>query len=104
MGLARSVRLLAELEDAKYALKMITMPRSQGRKPFGYVPLQTVEDVGEFSLDNPLNLPEGAGGGIVVLYDPWISGGSRTVNSLSSKCPLQSIRQIQLFSGVFNLI
>ena len=59
---ARSTRLLCGLEDAMYVLKMTTMPRSRGRKPLGYVPLKTVEDVVKFALDNPLHLTEGAGG------------------------------------------
>ncbi len=54
---ARSVRVLAGLEDAMYVLNMTTMPRTRGRKPLGYVPLQTVEDVLKFALDNPLHLP-----------------------------------------------
>ena len=59
---ARSVRVLAGLEDAMYVLNMTTMPRTRGRKPLGYVPLQTVEDVVKFALDNPLHLRERAGG------------------------------------------
>jgi hypothetical protein len=58
---ARSVRVLAGLEDAMYVLNMTTMPRTRGRKPLGHVPLKTVEDVVQFALDNPLHLPEGAG-------------------------------------------
>ena len=58
---ARSVRVLAGLEDAMYVLNMTTMPRTRGRKPLGYVPLQTVEDVVKFALDNPLHLPERLG-------------------------------------------
>lgn len=54
---ARSVRVLAGLEDAMYVLNMTTLPRTRGRKPKGYVPLQTVEDVVKFALDNPLHLP-----------------------------------------------
>ena len=38
-----------------YVLNMTTMPRTRGRKPLGYVPLQTVEDVVKFMLDNPLH-------------------------------------------------
>jgi len=56
---ARSVRVLAGLEDALYVLNMTTMPRTRGRKPLGHVPLKTVEDVLHFMLDNPLHLPEG---------------------------------------------
>jgi hypothetical protein len=59
---ARSMRMLHGLEDAIYVLNMTTMPRTRGRKPLGYVPLMTVEDVVKFALDNPLHLPEGAGG------------------------------------------
>ncbi len=56
---AHSVRVLAGLEDAMYVLNMTTMPRTRGRKPLGYVPLQTVEDVVRFALDvdNPLHSP-----------------------------------------------
>jgi hypothetical protein len=59
---ARSMRVLSGLEDAMYVLEMTTMPRTRGRKPLGYVALKTVEDVVKFALDNPLHLPEGAGG------------------------------------------
>ena len=58
---ARSVRVLAGLEDAMYVLNMTTMPRTRGRKPLGYVPLKTIEDVVKFALDNPLHLPECSG-------------------------------------------
>ena len=54
---ARSVRVLAGLEDAMYVLNMTTMPRTRGRKPLGYAPLKTVEDVVKFALDNPLQSP-----------------------------------------------
>jgi hypothetical protein len=59
---ARSMRVLHCLEDAMYVLKMTSLPRTRGRKPQGYVPLQTVEDVVKFALDNPLHLRERAGG------------------------------------------
>ncbi len=49
-----SALVLAGLEDAMYVLKMTTMPRTRGRKPLGYVKLQTIEDVVRFALDNPL--------------------------------------------------
>jgi hypothetical protein len=57
---ARSVRVLAGLEDAMYVLNMTTMPRTRGRKPLGYAPLKTVEDVVKFALDNPLRLLDGS--------------------------------------------
>ena len=52
---ARSAFTLAGLEDAMFVLKMTAMPRTRGRKPLGYVPLQSVEDVVKFALDNPLH-------------------------------------------------
>jgi len=52
---ARSVQVLAGLGDAMYVLNMITMSRTRGRKPKGYVPLIAVEDVAKFALDNPLH-------------------------------------------------
>jgi hypothetical protein len=58
---ARRVRVLAGLEDAMYVLNMTIMPRTRGRKPLGYVKLQTIEDVVRFALDNPLHLPDGSG-------------------------------------------
>jgi hypothetical protein len=57
---ARSVRVLAGLEDALYVLEMTSAPRTRGRKPLGYVPLQTVEDVVKFAFDNPRHLPGGS--------------------------------------------
>ena len=54
---ARSVRLLHGLEDAMCVLKITTMPRTRGRKPLGYVPLTTVEDVVKFAMDNSLHSP-----------------------------------------------
>jgi hypothetical protein len=54
---ARSVRVLAGLEDAMYVLNMTIMPRTRGRKPHGHVPLKTIEDVVKFALDNPLHSP-----------------------------------------------
>ncbi len=58
---ARSLRVLAGLEDALYVLNMTTMPRTRGRKPLGYVPLTTVEDVVKFALDNQVHLPGRSG-------------------------------------------
>jgi hypothetical protein len=55
---SRSVRVLAGLEDAMYVLEMTSAPRTRGRKPLGYVPLNTIDDVVQFALDNPLYLPK----------------------------------------------
>lgn len=57
---SRSALRLAWLEDAMYVLKMTDAPRSRGRKPKGYKPLVTREDVKRFLLDNPMHLPEGS--------------------------------------------
>lgn len=54
---ASSMRMLHCLEDAMYALKMTDAPRTRGRKPLGYQPLKTLDDVIQFALDNPLHLP-----------------------------------------------
>ena len=51
---ARSARVLATLEDALYILGMTDAPRTRGRKPLGYVPLITIDDVVEFAKNNPL--------------------------------------------------
>jgi len=55
---AHSSRLLASLEDAMYVLKMTDAPRTRGRKPLGYRPLKTIDDIVQFAADNPLHLPE----------------------------------------------
>jgi ubiquitin len=51
----RSALTLAALEDAMHVLNMTAMLRTRGRKPLGYVKLQTIEDVVRFALDNPLH-------------------------------------------------
>ncbi len=58
---ARSARVLAALEDAMYVLNMTDAPRTRGRKPKGYKPLKTIDNVVQFALDNPLHLPERSG-------------------------------------------
>jgi hypothetical protein len=52
---ASSMRMLCSLEDAMYVLKMTDAPRTRGRKPLGYQPLKTLDDVIQFALDNPLH-------------------------------------------------
>jgi hypothetical protein len=52
-----SLTLIRQLEDAMRVMGMTNADRTRGRKPLGYVPLQTVEDVVKFALDNPLHLP-----------------------------------------------
>jgi len=41
---------LNQLEDAMHVLKMTTAPRTRGRKPNGYKPVRTVQDVVESLL------------------------------------------------------
>lgn len=52
-----SLTLIRQLEDVMRVMGMTNADRTRGRKPLGYVPLQTVEDVVKFALDNPLHLP-----------------------------------------------
>ena len=42
---------LRKLEDAMHLLKMTTAPRTRGRKPSGYKPVCTVQDVLQMVLD-----------------------------------------------------
>ena len=42
---------LAQLEDMMYVLKMSTAPRFRGRKPSGYTPLRTIDDVRRVVVD-----------------------------------------------------
>jgi hypothetical protein len=55
---AQSAGMLASLEDALSILNMTDAPRTRGRKPLGYMPLKTIDDVFQFAADNPLHLPE----------------------------------------------
>ena len=41
---------LSQLEDAMHILKMTSAPRTRGRKPRGYKPVRTVQDVVESML------------------------------------------------------
>jgi hypothetical protein len=42
---------LNQLEDAMHLLKMTTAPRTRGRKPSGYKPVQSTHDVIQLILD-----------------------------------------------------
>lgn len=50
---------LAQLEDVMYVLGMTTAQRIRGRKPNGYIPIRTFEDVRRFLFDTELHLVEG---------------------------------------------
>jgi hypothetical protein len=42
---------LRQLEDAMYVLKMTSAPRTRGRKPLGYKPVTSMDDVRHMILD-----------------------------------------------------
>ena len=42
---------LRKLEDAMHLLKMTTAPRTRGRKPSGYKPVRSAQDVIKLVLD-----------------------------------------------------
>lgn len=46
---------LKHLEDAMHLLGMTTAPRTTGRKPRGYEPIKTLDDVRNMLLDSVLN-------------------------------------------------
>jgi hypothetical protein len=46
---------LAQLEDAMHVLGMTSAPRSRGRKPNGYTPLLTIDDVCRVLIDTELH-------------------------------------------------
>ena len=48
---SRASATLRKLEDAMHLLKMTTAPRTRGRKPNGYKPVRTVQDVLQMVLD-----------------------------------------------------
>ena len=47
---------LAQLEDALHALGMTTASRTRGRKPSGYWPIQTLDDVRRWVVEDGLQL------------------------------------------------
>lgn len=55
---AASARL-SRLEDAMHVLGMTSAPRNRGRKPSGYVSVETIEQVRQMMIDNVLHLDKG---------------------------------------------
>ena len=51
---------LAQLEDAMHVLGMSSAKRTRGRKPNGYTPLRTIDDVCRVLIDTDLHLVRGA--------------------------------------------
>jgi hypothetical protein len=52
-GLAK----LSQLDDVLYLMNMTSVKRSPGRKPLGYKPVQTINDVFELMFDTLANKP-----------------------------------------------
>jgi hypothetical protein len=52
---SRKLAVLLQLEDACFITGVATGARTRGRKPLGYKPLRTINDVVQFALDNKLN-------------------------------------------------
>ena len=48
---SRASATLNQLEDAMHVLKMTTAPRTRGRKPSGYKPVRSAQDVIQMVLD-----------------------------------------------------
>ena len=57
-----SIRLV-QLEDAMHLLGMTSATRTRGRKPNGYTPLRTIDDVYRFLIDTELHPVGGAADG-----------------------------------------
>jgi hypothetical protein len=49
---------LAQLEDALHTLGMSTASRTRGRKPSGYWPIQTLDDVRRWMVEDALHLAQ----------------------------------------------
>ena len=49
---------LAQLEDALHALGMTTASRTRGRKPSGYSPIKTLDDVTRWMVEDALHLAQ----------------------------------------------
>ena len=52
-GLAK----LSQLDDLLYLMKMTSVTRSPGRKPLGYRPVRTIQDMFELMFDTLANKP-----------------------------------------------
>lgn len=57
---ARSMHILSGIEDVMHLLGLITATRTRGRKPVGYVPINTIEGVIQFVLDSKANRLKGS--------------------------------------------
>ena len=53
---------LAQLEDAMHVLGMTSAKRTRGRKPNGYTPLRTIDDVSRVLIDTELHTVRAAAG------------------------------------------
>ena len=57
---SRGSLLLAQLEDAMHLLGMTSATRTRGRKPNGYTPLRTIDDVCRVLIDTELQRVRGS--------------------------------------------
>lgn len=51
---------LRRLEESMYVLGITTAPRTRGRKPLGYTPIQTIQDVYQMVIDLELHRNTGS--------------------------------------------
>ena len=54
---------LRRLEESMYVLGITTAPRTRGRKPMGYTPIQTIQDVYQMVIDLELHRNTGSNEG-----------------------------------------
>ena len=57
---SRASATLSKLEDAMHLLKMTTAPRTRGRKPSGYKPVRSTQDLIQLVLDTETHSVEGS--------------------------------------------
>jgi len=58
-GYSRSSAYLSRLEDVMHLLSMSSASRTRGRKPKGYEPVRTLDDVRQMVADRELNIVGG---------------------------------------------
>jgi hypothetical protein len=57
---ACSMRILGGIEDVMHLLDLTSAPRTRGRKPLGYMPINTIEGVIQFVIDSEANRLKGS--------------------------------------------
>lgn len=56
----RSMRMLGGIEEVMHLLDLTSSPRTRGRKPAGYMPINTMEGVIQFVMDTEANRLKGS--------------------------------------------